>query len=283
MKMIPPVVAETTNSPAERTIFKLLERTQLDRNAVALHSIDLPRHVYKRMGEIDFLVLSRAGLLVCEVKGGLVHRSDDGLWHYTNRYGESNSKAEGPYRQAGSAMWSLHNDLRERLDRRIFEQISFGYCVMLLDSELRSDSVDSPRDLTLDASDFAEARELSTPLRVLLARWQERNKTGDMSPEALDRIRNAIRGSFDLVPSLGTRSRTISTQLESLTEEQYEGLDWVETSPRLLLAGGAGTGKTLLALEIARREALRGSNVLLTCQSPVMPGSTSSRRRTWSV
>lgn len=277
MKMIPPVVAATTDSPAERKLFPVFERTELDKNAVCLHSIDLPDHEYKRMSEIDFVVLTRAGLLVCEVKGGLVTRELNGMWTFTNRHGEANTKPEGPFKQAGSAMWSLHADLKKRLDKAIFDQISFGWCVILPDCEFRDDSVDSPAELLIDRGEIAGARELAGPLARLLGRWQKKNRLPDMSAEALDRTRNAIRGAFDPVSSLATRARGIGADLQTLTEEQYAGLDWVEETDRLLISGGAGTGKTLLALEMARRDALRGRTVLLTCHSPLLARFLSAR------
>ncbi|RYG79206.1 MAG: hypothetical protein EON59_16640, partial [Alphaproteobacteria bacterium] len=167
-------------------------------------------------------------------------------------------------------MFSLEKDLRDRLDRHIFDQVSFGYCVLAPDCEWKQDAVDAPRELIVDATDFAGARELGEPLARLLARYRETNRRGDMSAEALDRVRNAIRGRFDPVPSLGTRARGITAALQVLSEEQYAGLDWVENCDRLLVSGGAGTGKTLLALEMARRDALRGRSVLLTCQSSLL-------------
>lgn len=277
MKMIPPFVVETTNSAAERRLFPILERTELDRHAVGLHSIDLPRHRYKRMGEIDYVILSRAGLLVCEVKGGIVDRDDDGRWRYTNRYGESDTRREGPFQQARSAMFSLKDDLEQRIDRGLLDQVSFGYCVITPDTSWGCDSVDAPRVLTLNSADLTGARELCVPLVRLLEHWQEGNRCGEMSAEALDRVRNAIRGRFDPIVSLGTRARGISTSLEELTEEQYMGLDWVESSERVLISGGAGTGKTLLAVEAARRESLAGRSVLLTCHSPVLAAFLSTR------
>ncbi|MBT4140258.1 MAG: ATP-binding domain-containing protein [Candidatus Latescibacteria bacterium] len=50
-----------------------------------------------------------------------------------------------------------------------------------------------------------------------------------------------------------------------LTEEQYRCLDQLEYNPRCLIEGSAGTGKTLLAIEFARREASRNKKVLLVC------------------
>ena len=54
-------------------------------------------------------------------------------------------------------------------------------------------------------------------------------------------------------------------RLLSLTEEQYNRLDELEANPRCLFEGAAGTGKTLLALEHARRADHAGSKVLFVC------------------
>ena len=55
------------------------------------------------------------------------------------------------------------------------------------------------------------------------------------------------------------------TRLLSLTQEQYDVLDNLELNDRCLFEGAAGTGKTLLALEYARRSAGTGAHVLFVC------------------
>jgi superfamily II DNA or RNA helicase len=50
-----------------------------------------------------------------------------------------------------------------------------------------------------------------------------------------------------------------------LTENQYEILDNLDGNQRLLITGGAGTGKTLLAIEAAKRLSAQGLRVLVTC------------------
>jgi len=49
------------------------------------------------------------------------------------------------------------------------------------------------------------------------------------------------------------------------TEEQFEALDAIDLNPRIVFNGPAGTGKTLLAIEAARRAVSRGRRVLLLC------------------
>jgi hypothetical protein len=53
--------------------------------------------------------------------------------------------------------------------------------------------------------------------------------------------------------------------LIQLTQEQFDSLDLLEEDPRCLFEGAAGTGKTMLALEYARRSARSGLSVLMVC------------------
>ena len=79
-----------------------------------------------------------------------------------------------------------------------------------------------------------------------------------------------LRPDFDRVPALRFRAEQILVAMERLTEEQYDKLDLVEVTDRLMCEGGAGTGKTFLAAEVARREVARGNRVLVTCQSATL-------------
>jgi DNA helicase IV len=69
----------------------------------------------------------------------------------------------------------------------------------------------------------------------------------------------------ELVPSLASLIRRQETALIRLTEEQTLVLDMLDQAPRVGVRGGAGTGKTLLAMELARRWTEEGKRVLLLC------------------
>jgi hypothetical protein len=268
MKLIPSQISPATQSAAERKIFGLLERVDLGPHAVALHSLNLPSHVYKRMGEIDFVVLTPECLLVCEVKGGrLRRREEDGVWEYVDRSDRVHENPEGPFAQARSAMWSLVPELESRLPRRLGKSINFGYCVITPDVPWTVDSVDEPKELVIDEADLE--RGLADALRRLQQRWAVTGGRAPLAPDDWRHVCRSLRPTFDLVPSLHHRAKDARDRLEHLTESQYVGLDWVEEAPRLMVAGGAGTGKTMLAAEIARRDTARG-RVLLTCQSPTL-------------
>jgi hypothetical protein len=65
--------------------------------------------------------------------------------------------------------------------------------------------------------------------------------------------------------SLGTRAHLAEEGRLALDAAQLAALEGLLGNDRVLIAGGAGSGKTLLAAEAARRHAAEGKRVLLLC------------------
>jgi hypothetical protein len=76
---------------------------------------------------------------------------------------------------------------------------------------------------------------------------------------------NYLRGDFDFIPTADAVIDDVRKQLDQLTQEQRIVLDVLHDSARVLVDGGAGTGKTLLAIEAAQRMARAGHRVLFLC------------------
>jgi hypothetical protein len=276
MKIMPAVVT-TTESDAERKVFALLEHTELGPHARAFHSLNISEHEYKLVGELDFLVLAPQGLLILEVKGGGVS-CHEGLWTFTDRFGRKHKTSEGPFRQARSGMFSLRKRLRSDLHPSVTAGLVFGYGVIFPDTDFPKNSAEWAPAMVIDTGDLRGQRDLGDPLRSLLAYWDEKtNGAQDVTPSRIDTISDFLRPDFEKIPSLRHRADQLLTAMESLTEEEYHQLDLVENSDRVLCAGGAGTGKTFLAAEVARRDAARGGRVLLTCRSPVLASFLADR------
>ena len=69
-----------------------------------------------------------------------------------------------------------------------------------------------------------------------------------------------------------TDLETLLPQLLRLTEEQITNLNYIEENPRCVIRGAAGTGKTVLAMELARRRCEAGQTVALMCSNPNLAG-----------
>lgn len=261
MKMVPPTDRfGHIESRAESRVATLLSQVQLGEHAVCFYSVHLPRHEYKRMAEIDFLLVLKDLVLVLEVKGGRVSRRD-GVWAFTDRYGQTNEKREGPFDQARSAMFALERSLRDRIPGL---SMGFGATVLTPDQPLG-------RDLEWDPAEHIgpgamTVNGLEDALKSSIRFWRERShahlRAGDQQA-----VLDLIRPDFDRVPRLSLLAGVFESDYVALAGEQYNMLSGSELNDRIYCTGGAGSGKTLLAVETARRASRNGSRVLLTCRS----------------
>ncbi len=281
-RMIPPKIHPEVQSSAERRVFDWIRDAAGTDDWICLHSLGLSEHESKRRAEIDFLLLTRVGIFVLEVKGGRVAR-ENGVWKFTNRFGKTTTKAEGPFDQASSAMFGIEKRIRRHLesgDRRQ-QRLLYGFGVVTPDTpfaDLLGPEAD--RRQLYDRESIKVDRQLIRSFIEQLAEyWRERSSLGDNpgryapTKKDLDVILQFLRGDFDRIPSIGAIADASSHQMHALEAEQYQVLDAMENypAPRIIVQGGAGTGKTLLAVEIAKREADRASgDVLLLCFNRVL-------------
>jgi hypothetical protein len=269
MKLIPPEISLRNPSDAEKKVFRLLKLVEVE-DCFALHSLNLSEHDYKVCGEIDFLIVGPPGFFVLEVKGGRIARRD-GVWTFTDRYGEGRRRAEGPFDQSQSAAFALLKRLKTLVPAGSLPRLVFGWGVVFPDQEFGERTVEWAPEMVIDEDDCRTAVGLESALRRLIRYWTAKaDGARRLQPDEVELLRGVLRPDFELVPSLRLRGEQLDLAHKSLTEAQYKVLDLVEENERILCAGGAGTGKTFLAAEVARRESAAGRKVLVTCKSSIL-------------
>ena len=311
MRMIPSAPYDT-GSQAEKRIFERL-RAAFDDRYAAFHSLRPTRHPRKRFPEIDFVICGPDGLYAIEVKGGRV-ACHDGVWRYQDRNGGVALSQESPFRQAETALHGLMEDLRANLPEDVLDRFTTGYGVVFPNCEWRSGGAEWDPAMLADAR---RSRDLEGWLRGLFDYWRARaGRKGrpDDDDGALARLQGYLRPEVDapereeaarllrpevdthereeavrlLRPEVDTHEREEAVRLlhrvedagrriEGLTEDQMRMADVAEANPRVLCAGGAGTGKTFLAERLARRWAEAGLQVALVCRSPWLRHHLASR------
>lgn len=253
-----------TDSKLEPQVFDQLRSTFSggDKNGwFAMHSLNLPRHEYKRFGEIDFVVCGPEGLFVLEVKGGRVS-CHEGIWETTNRYGETDRLKESPFSQANSA---LHG-LLKKLPDTISKAFVVGYGVIMPGVERLPDSAEWDRAVLADGRDF---RQFEKWLDRFIRHWRAKDANKPAaSPSQLKALQQFLRPDFEAVVPLHVSVHDVEARIVRLTEDQLRWVDAIEINPRVICSGGAGTGKTMLALELARRWCAAGMKTVLACHSP---------------
>lgn len=264
-RMLPPRMPDDVPSHAERQVFELL-RTGLPDPWTGLYSVGLSSHPGKPWAEIDFVLVGPAGVFCLEVKGGRVARLE-GVWQFTNRFGAVAEKRQGPFEQAGSASAALRKHLVGRLPQ--LKRAAMGYGVLMPDVSFSVEGPDIEPRVLYDQRDAARA--FSAYIRRLVDFWHRRiesvqqHAVATLSTSDCAAVVDEIRPDFDLRPSLHTQMDRAKAKLIRLTREQYRVLDAFGDNPRVVVRGGAGTGKTLLAVQEATSRAAGGERVLLCC------------------
>jgi len=212
----------------------------------------------RREGEVDFIVLHRElGLCAIEVKGGGVEMSADGKW--TRRYGKrSEPLSRDPFAQARDNARQIQREIARRLNKADISQnknLPLPWCHAVVFPFGTPGPGGFMPAMALD-DNLLHARHmpaLADHVTALMKATRDRNQRS-----CSDRVFEAIHQRA-LMPCFAI-SNMLSHQLESearqtvaLDARQSIVLDSVEENARFAVIGGAGTGKSLLAQEIARR------------------------------
>ncbi len=191
----------------------------------------------------------------------------DGVWYSTDRTGQRNRLHESPFRQAESAMHGLRKRVESDLPPAISSQLTWGYGVIFPDCDWSVSSAEWDQAMVADARTM---RTMERWLSGLFRYWHGRNhgKGQGASDQAVSAVKRFLRPEFDVGIPLHVTLDELEERVASFTEDQMGLLDIVDANPRVICTGGAGTGKTFLGMELARRWSASGKQVLLACQSP---------------
>lgn len=267
-KMIPARIDESVLSSAERRIFSLLEADPAARGWTVLHSLGLAHRETGPYGEIDFVVIIPGEGIIClEVKGGRVS-CENGIWQTVDRNNNVATLGKSPFMQAREAMFALRRFIMDHFGRSTPEaQCPVGSAVVFPDVPCPPPTPEFERSEVIDADDLRRpiSHSINKIASVRLRQFQPRSGERIPTPAHVRSILNFLRPNFDFVVARSLALRRIEDKILSLTEEQYARLDELEDNARCLFEGAAGTGKTVLAVEYARRASDSGEKVLLIC------------------
>jgi len=219
-------------------------------------------------GETDFLVCHPDhGYLCIEVKGGGVgFDAASGEWFSVDRHQQKHA-INNPIGQALRAKYSIRSKLNEHPRWR---DLSLGNALRghaVFFPDVGDANVLSRPDMP--AALIGSAKNMHAPkawIDAAFAYWG--NDTGHFTPlgrKGVEVIREVFARSFVVAPLVSSRLAEQEARRLVLTKDQTRVLDFLRSHRRVAVSGGAGTGKTVLALEKARRLATEGFKTLLTC------------------
>ncbi|MFA5135862.1 MAG: NERD domain-containing protein [Patescibacteria group bacterium] len=270
--MLPPYISSDVKSTGEIQIFNYFETDPNTKNWIVLHSLNLTRHSQKIYGEIDFVVLAPGlGIFCLEVKSGDIRR-ENGIWKYINRFGRVTESPRSPFQQAREGMFGI----KEAISRKFgsshpLNRLLFGYGVLfphivfdIANTEIESWQIYDRNMRTLPVSEYIKKLFRHYKKMFETYDWFDRGKNIP-SVSQVDSLAAFFRGDFEKIMPPKDYLNEIDQQLDNYTKEQFNCLDRLEFNDRCLFRGAAGTGKTMIALESARRDYFKNKKILLLC------------------
>jgi hypothetical protein len=266
-RIYPNPISPDVKSQAERDLYQLFE-DHLDDSYVVLHNVpwlDKKENQNAQEGETDFILAHpEYGVLFLEVKGGEISLDQKSqTWITKSRTGRI-SEIKDPFAQARSSMHAIYTKLRDHNapTRNYYWPISYAVAFPEI-SVPRGLRPDAPKDIIIDQADLID---IQTKVSNIYHYWQESQSNPSVPGRVgIEALVDFIAPRWQLKSRLSVSFKREREQINQLTQSQFNAFQMLSTFRRLAIVGGAGTGKTMLALEKTRQLSQEGLQVLFLC------------------
>lgn len=217
-----------------------------------------------RNGECDLVLVSgrRGTLLVIETKDGAVRRDRFDRW-----YAGSRKLDVSPFVQAETGARAMADKVAARgLRVRPIHAVAFPAVDGVSVGGGRALGPAEPMALVIDRPDLVDALTARKALDRVLDHWSgDGSRDRAIFDDTLATVDDALDPEVTLRPLLRGDLEEGERELLIPTKHQLKVLVTLAGERRASIVGGAGSGKTLVAIEKAKRLAMDGFNVLLLC------------------
>lgn len=239
-------------------------------------------------GQIDFILLSKYGVLIIEIKGGgLKVDENDQYFSYKNNGEEY--KTQNPFNQAKE----YTHTLKELIDKGIFI-----YRAVVLPGEagfnLRGPQLEGYKNLLFSKKNFEHLDEVhdekainklfyeflidlakssrSKILKELNPSWSINKistKIFEVYPELSSKKIKSLKSElFPVQSSYGFNPEKINTEI--ILKENYETLKGLRRNRKVIIQGAPGTGKTVLAKKFLAENILKQQKGIYYCANKLI-------------
>ena len=270
--MYPKNISVLDPEDSELEVYNQL-RQQLDDSYTVFYSVEWNR---KRKdgslekSEADFIVENpKYGFLCLEVKGGngmLI--SPEGVWTlHSGKYG-GRDLDRSPYKQAEDSMYYFKDKYKREYNTDYSGLYGAGaifpfYVLPSAESISNRDQV-----CTIESPDMNNLKE---KIKIMFKAWGcARFGRNRYAQQEHNFFLDMIRKRTAMAAAAGALVKFKEKQLNEVNRVQDNYIYFLSNIRQFYIRGGAGTGKTWIALKMANEEAGFGRKVLLTCKSKAL-------------
>lgn len=264
-RMIPEHGPHHTESYGERHLYSVL-KTQLPDEYTVIHSLPWLCSAVSKLdkrarptGEIDFLIIHpEDGVLALEVKSGVYRIENSFFVHVRNGY-KIDPLTQTKKNVHGFASWL-------GADPALCLRIGYGF--IFPDSDFDRSNIpgmydtqsNPPQSLYID---FEAYPDVAQKIIDLMKYWKRALRNSDLDPSRTQELIDYLAPKIDGQPRWASRIRYDNKVWLQLTSEQSLVVRSVLRNKDSLITGWPGTGKTLIAIEAARKLSVEGKRVLV--------------------
>lgn len=214
-------------------------------------------------GETDFVVLSpKIGIVVIEVKGGQIGR-DLESWYSIDRNGVKH-KIKDPVKQAS---FGKHNLLQYLNKQSLFCHRKLParhmVCFPNVYAKDARTLIELPREMQILADDLHHIQNKIEEF----AQYDYDKIYQCLSNQDCTTIANILKPNFNYPTRWSLQVERQNQIIDSLTSEQAEIWNLIGANQHMALSGPAGSGKTILAIKLAKQYITNDKNVLVLVPS----------------
>lgn len=215
--------------------------------------------------ETDFVIFHpKKGIICLEAKAGQV-QFENGFWQYGSG---KRMKHDGPYIQAKRNKWRLSDYMNEhgleyenehckKLHAVWFPDVpSSKFCGQQLPAE-------GDINITLTSDAFGHIEECIE--KLFEYNGQDRKKTSLSEKDTKRILERVLAPTFKLISLQEVKKEHTRNVFKRMLKEQIALLNYLEEQNNAIINGLAGTGKTVMAVEKAKRHSEKGEDVLFLC------------------
>lgn len=265
--MYPKNIAEYMPTDSERIVYQEL-KNQLPDSFDVFYSVNW--HTYQNgklcKSEADFIVTSPDyGFLCLEVKGGNGIRIADNVWYVNDgTYGERRLN-QSPYDQAEKSLYHFIHAFSNKYNVPYQGLYGAGAIFPFYAIDPEMDLNNRHRSCTIDCNDLNNLFEkVKKMFRIWGGKTYGRKFYSQSQHNALLEL---IRERLAIAAAAGALVKYKDQQLDVINRVQDNYIYFLSNVNQFLIKGGAGTGKTWIAMKMALAEAQKGNRVLFLCAS----------------
>lgn len=265
-KMYPKNLSLYQHTYSEAKVFNALKE-QLDDRISVFFSISWIANVngLKEQSECDFLIFDPMyGFLTCEVKGGKGLKVENDEWYLIDNNEERKLK-RSPMRQAEESsryFYELYSKEFMFDFKGVYGSISIFPNFVINDPILMDNR---PDELVLDLSDMDNLAQCITKAFIF---WKRKHSTIGFTQDQKKNFLSLIQKRIAISAAAGALIEDKEKEIDTINRVQDNYVYLLKNYKQAFISGGAGTGKTWIALKFAKKELEEGKDILITCYNP---------------